>query len=899
MQKAHDADYNNYWQNLPSVSTPIIAAQLNRNEQTVDTLDDRIITLDTDKANQSDMNNAVQAITYDPTDGSITVTKFGGTVVTYDTDIDKIPDTYDFIDNPNDPHYKNLAITLADGTVDYTDMTTVITENDFNTSGTIQYAISTTGTVEFDIVDYSVTDTKMQPNYLADITAQASSASTSATSASSSKIDSEAWAVGTRNGIPVSMGDPTYQNNAKYYAQHGQGTSFSGLADTLFTNLQDGQIPVYVASSQLWENKDPQGGGKAKVIITGESGSTMSVLFPNGDTVTPTSVTSTTWSFDTSDYGTYVITATKNGSSVSSNLEIKAMQIYEITVSFFSATITVIYPAGATVTCSKEGETTQTATSSPYTFTVHAAGTWTIAGERNGITETQSVLIENNGDAKSVTLTILPNGSTVTPTDDVQTLLKCADIWDKTSYTTIADLIADDTSLLKVLTSNNAIDYLVRSTTFATSIVADEDAMAMIGSYDYASDTLLGNSTWRIAIQNSTYSTSVINIFVPPMTSDNTPSGVVTARDNNSAYDANSKPYMAFDRSGTTKWHGLYSATPYAPTWLRYQFPSAKKCSFATMTPWLYNSNARVKTYKYQGSNDASTWTDLTEVLTADNSETANNEVFTKNVASYKYYQIEIESIYENGMAGSIVEMNFYGRENGGVQSWLRAGGITNKDYTTLAEVLADTTTLSALLSSNNSAYDYLVTATALADGITANANAMSYIGLDNYGANKLIADATWLTAIANSAYVDSVLNVKAPEMTSATTPSGTVYGSSPYDSAYAPYKAFASTGQFIPIDSTGYVAYQFTSAVKIYLVKFEAYRCAASNGWKYSIGTNNADYTDVYTGNGNSDTTQTYYSYSTVISNPTAKDTHKLTSTSNNGYMSVRHLQFYGRVDV
>ena len=232
MQKAHDADYNNYWQNLPSVSTPIIAAQLNRNEQTVDTLDDRIITLDTDKANQSDMNNAVQAITYDPTDGSITVSKFGGTVVTYDTDIDKIPDTYDFIDNPNDPHYKNLAITLADGTVDYTDMTTVITENDFNTSGTIQYAISTTGTVEFDIVDYSVTDTKMQPNYLADITAQASSASTSATSASSSKIDSEAWAVGTRNGIPVSMGDPTYQNNAKYYAQHGQGTSFSGLADT-------------------------------------------------------------------------------------------------------------------------------------------------------------------------------------------------------------------------------------------------------------------------------------------------------------------------------------------------------------------------------------------------------------------------------------------------------------------------------------------------------------------------------------------------------------------------------------------------------------------------------------------------------------------------------------------
>ena len=32
--------------------------------------------------------------------------------------------------------------------------------------------------------------------------------------------DAEAWAVGTRNGEPVSSSDPTYHNNAKYYADH-------------------------------------------------------------------------------------------------------------------------------------------------------------------------------------------------------------------------------------------------------------------------------------------------------------------------------------------------------------------------------------------------------------------------------------------------------------------------------------------------------------------------------------------------------------------------------------------------------------------------------------------------------------------------------------------------------
>lgn len=34
---------------------------------------------------------------------------------------------------------------------------------------------------------------------------------------------SEAYAVGTRNGVPVTSGDPAYQNNAKYYADNFVG----------------------------------------------------------------------------------------------------------------------------------------------------------------------------------------------------------------------------------------------------------------------------------------------------------------------------------------------------------------------------------------------------------------------------------------------------------------------------------------------------------------------------------------------------------------------------------------------------------------------------------------------------------------------------------------------------
>ena len=103
MQKAHDATYNNYWENLPSVQTPIIAAQLNRNEQTVDEIDDRVITLDTNKADQSDLDDAVKSVTL--TAGTFEIEHFDGTINTYDTDLDVIPKSYDFIDNPNDAHY--------------------------------------------------------------------------------------------------------------------------------------------------------------------------------------------------------------------------------------------------------------------------------------------------------------------------------------------------------------------------------------------------------------------------------------------------------------------------------------------------------------------------------------------------------------------------------------------------------------------------------------------------------------------------------------------------------------------------------------------------------------------------------------------------------------------------
>ena len=41
--------------------------------------------------------------------------------------------------------------------------------------------------------------------------------------------ESEAWAIGERNGIPVLDDDETYQNNSKWYAQQSENSADSAL----------------------------------------------------------------------------------------------------------------------------------------------------------------------------------------------------------------------------------------------------------------------------------------------------------------------------------------------------------------------------------------------------------------------------------------------------------------------------------------------------------------------------------------------------------------------------------------------------------------------------------------------------------------------------------------------
>ena len=255
--------------------------------------------------------------------------------------------------------------------------------------------------------------------------------------------------------------------------------------------------------------------------------------------------------------------------------------------------------AGQTITCT-DGTTTLTQicpSTSPYTveFKIPNAGIWTISSG----TASTSVTIPSSAE-----LHIIPNGTTITPTDNIQIWLHCANIWDK-AYTTISQILSDPITLQALIASNNASDYMVRSTTWVNSVVADSSAMTYIGLNDYCANKLLANSTWKNAICNSTYFESVLNIKVPTMTSNTTPSGVCSG---SSIYGSNYRYYYPFSASST----GWCPTIGEQNSWLKYKFPTNVSIYVIKCTVGGIPKSAR--NYKAQYNNNGN-WLDLTNVI--------------------------------------------------------------------------------------------------------------------------------------------------------------------------------------------------------------------------------------------------------------------------------------------
>jgi hypothetical protein len=182
-----------HWENFPSEKTAINRDRLNNIEGGIDAIDDRVCALDTTKVDLTKANELVKEILWDESNGTLTVVKMNGSKAVIDTKLEKLAVNFKY-----NPQTQQLVITLDDGTAQNVDLSALITQYEFLESDTIVFEI-TDGKVKSIVKNGSITEDKLQPNFLADIKVESAKAVASAKSAGESETNAAKSATDSKN----------------------------------------------------------------------------------------------------------------------------------------------------------------------------------------------------------------------------------------------------------------------------------------------------------------------------------------------------------------------------------------------------------------------------------------------------------------------------------------------------------------------------------------------------------------------------------------------------------------------------------------------------------------------------------------------------------------------------
>lgn len=105
--------------------------------------------------------------------------------------------------------------------------------------------------------------------------------------------------------------------------------------------------------------------------------------------------------------GTWTVTATRNGQT-SDTKTVSVVDSYAVSLTFFSATITVTAPSGATVTLKKGGSTVDSKTSTgTVVFTVYETGEYTVEATQGGQSTSGTVNVVSSTTSYAITLSFV------------------------------------------------------------------------------------------------------------------------------------------------------------------------------------------------------------------------------------------------------------------------------------------------------------------------------------------------------------------------------------------------------------------------------------------------------------------------------------------------------------
>ena len=189
-----------HWENFPSEKTAINRDRLNNIEGGIDAIDDRVCALDTTKVDLTKANELVKEILWDESNGTLTVVKMNGSRAVIDTKLEKLAVNFTY-----NPQTQQLIITLDDGTVQNVDLSALITQYEFLDSDTIAFEV-VDGKVKAIVKNGSITEDKLQPNFLADIKVESAKAVNSATNAKSSETNAAKSATDAKDSADRAQG---------------------------------------------------------------------------------------------------------------------------------------------------------------------------------------------------------------------------------------------------------------------------------------------------------------------------------------------------------------------------------------------------------------------------------------------------------------------------------------------------------------------------------------------------------------------------------------------------------------------------------------------------------------------------------------------------------------------
>ena len=143
-----------------------------------------------------------------------------------------------------------------------------------------------------------------------------------------------------------------------------------------------------------------------QLIVTVSAGATVTAT--NGSkTITGTSDSTGVCTLTVPEIGTWSVSATLDGQT-SDTKTVSITDTYMVSLTFFSATITVTVDSGASVSLQKDGTTIQTKTSTgTVVFTVTETGAYTVTATKNGQTTTGSVNVVSGTTSYTLTLNFL------------------------------------------------------------------------------------------------------------------------------------------------------------------------------------------------------------------------------------------------------------------------------------------------------------------------------------------------------------------------------------------------------------------------------------------------------------------------------------------------------------